>query len=273
MALKAILDTLDGLDASLHEHYKQDPKTNKFVLDMTDAESFPRIVALKDESARHRIAARDAVNKLTPYEALGAVTDIQAKLDKIPELETLANGKFDDKKLDQLVEARIGARVAPIERERDQLKTQLGDANTALDAFRVKDNQRVIADAVRAAALELKVTDSAIEDAIMYAERVFGVDETGKVLTKDGVGVTPGLEAKVWLTDMQTSRPHWWGPSQGGGAPGSRTGNGNVKNPFSAENWNLTEQGNLLRTNRSQAEQMAKAAGTFIGGPKPEARK
>lgn len=107
----------------------------------------------------------------------------------------------------------------------------------------------------------------------MLAERVFEVDDEGNVTTKDGVGVTPGIAADVWLTEMQDKRPHWWPQSQGGGAGGSGGGGAGGKNPFSAEGWNLTEQGRLVRENPEKADQMAKAAGTTVGGGRPAAKK
>ncbi|QFR59625.1 hypothetical protein P6F33_gp24 [Pseudomonas phage Quinobequin-P09] len=99
------------------------------------------------------------------------------------------------------------------------------------------------------------------------------VNEEGKVVTRDGVGVTPGIDATVWLTEMQSKKTHWWGPSQGGGAGGNRSGSGGGANPWSADGWNMTEQGRILKENRSRAEQMAKSAGTTIGGPRPQPRK
>ena len=57
-------------------------------------------------------------------------------------------------------------------------------------------------------------------------------------ITRDNVGVTPGIDPAVWLSEIQAKRPHWWGEMVGTGA-----------------------------------EQMAKSAGTFIGGGKPLARK
>jgi hypothetical protein len=128
---------------------------------------------------------------------------------------------------------------------------------------------RIVTVAVRGAASKLKVVDSAVEDVTLLAERLFTIDETGAVVTKDNVGVTPGISADVWLTDMQAKRPHWWGPSQGGGAGGNRGGNSGVTNPWSKDAWNLTEQGRIYKENSGKAEQLAKAAGTTIGGPKP----
>jgi len=43
-------------------------------------------------------------------------------------------------------------------------------------------------------------------------------------------------------------------------------------NPWSADSWNMTEQGRILRENRTKAEQLAAQAGTKIGAPKPASK-
>lgn len=132
----------------------------------------------------------------------------------------------------------------------------------------------MIGGALGKAARDLKVVDSALEDVELYGERLFEVQEDGTVVTRDGVGVTPGLSPKQWLEDMQGKRPHWWGPTAGGGAGGSRGANTGAGNPWSAEGWNMTEQGNIIRTKgRAEADRLAKLAGTTVGGPQPKPKK
>lgn len=134
----------------------------------------------------------------------------------------------------------------------------------------------MIADAVRSAVGKSKgFQSSAVEDAITLAERVLEIDDSGNVVTKDGVGVTPGVGADVWLTEIQSKRPHWWGETIGGGASGNRGGASGYggNNPWSHDHWNLTEQGRILTTDRKKAEQLAKSAGTSIGGKRPAPKK
>ena len=88
-------------------------------------------------------------------------------------------------------------------------------------------------------------------------------------MTKENVGCTPGISPEVWLNEMQSKRPHWWGPSGGGGAGGSGGQRQFTNNPWTNENWNLTEQGKILMENASRADQLAKSAGTTVGGKRP----
>ena len=201
--------------------------------------------------------------------------DIQAQLDRITELETIAASKnINDEKLNELAEGRVRQRIAPVERQVQTLTGQLQEAQQVIEGYKQKEVTRNIHDNVRAEAGKLKVIDSAVDDVLMYAERVFEVTESGELVTKDGIpGVTPGLSPSVWLTEMQQKKPHWWPQSRGGGANGGGGGGDFANNPFTNENWNMTAQGRLYNENPQKAEQMAKAAGTTVGGPRPPKRK
>ncbi len=195
--------------------------------------------------------------------------EVRSQLDRIPELEAAAQGKLDDTKVNEIVETRLRSRIAPIERERDQLKEKVGEFENEITTYKTANKQRSISDSIRSAATKSKVLPEAIEDALVYGERMFEIDEDGNVVTRDGVGVTPGIGAEAWLTEMQGKRPHWWGPSMGGGArPGSGRNSG--PNPWSKEHWNITEQNRIYRANPKQASDMAQSAGTSIGGLPPE---
>lgn len=280
MALKAVVDKLDDVPESLHGEYKEtvDPKTKAvlFVLDLEGYDSLPATRKLKDENGQHRIAAREAKAKLERYTSLGDPDEVLSKLDRIPELEAAAEGKLDEAKISTIVETRVKAKLAPVERERDGLKTQLGELKTENDGLKGERRTRTIHDAVRGALRKSAgFQGTAEEDALLFAERMLDLDEEGRVVTKDGVGVTPGVDAAIWLQEMQPKKTHWWGPTVGGGAGGNRNGaaGGGGANPFSHDHWNITEQGNIARADRRRAEQLAKAAGTTIGGGRPPARK
>ena len=265
--LKAILDSLEGVETHFHSLYTE--RNGKYELTgiegvKTQADIDRLQTALTKERNDHK-TLKDRFATFGDRKP----EDIIAALDRIPELEAAAKGNLDEAKLNEIVEGRIKSRLAPVERQAQTLQQQLSEANASLEMLRTKDSLRIVTDAVRGAASKLKVVDSAVEDVTLLAERLFTIDETGAVITKDNVGVTPGISADVWLTDMQAKRPHWWGPSQGGGAGGNRGGGSGVTNPWTKDSWNLTEQGRIYKENSGKAEQLAKAAGTTIGGPKP----
>jgi hypothetical protein len=269
-SLAATVDSLDGVPEALHGFYVE--RDGKFHLSVTGLPAQGDVTrlteALRKERQDHN-TLKDRVKLLGDRR----IEDVVADLDRIPELEA-TQGQIDDDKVNTLVEARIKARLGPVERERDQLKGQVAEKDKVIEGHTAKDRTRTIHDRVREDAVKAKLLPEAVEDALLLADRIMEVDEAGNVVTKDNVGVTPGIAPSVWLTDVQKTRPHWWGPSQGGGAGGNRGGGGDTnKNPFTHENWNMTEQGALVQADRAKAEQMAKAAGTTIGGQRPAPRK
>lgn len=271
MALKAILDTIDDLPEDIKKEYVE--KNGKFELQVegmkTQADVDRLQGALTKERNDHKVV-RERLGLLGDRK----IEDVIATLDRLPELEAAAAGKLDETKLNELVEGRIKTKLAPVEREKGQLAQRVQELSGIVEQYQTKDKVRTIHDSVRDAVGKAQgFQSSAVEDALLYAERMLEVNEEGRVVTRDGVGVTPGVDAAVWLTEMQAKKAHWWGPSQGGGAGGNRNGGGAGGNPWSAEGWNMTEQGRILKENRSRAEQLAKSAGTSIGGPRPQSRK
>lgn len=273
MPIPQTLEKLDDIPETFRDSYKE--VDGKYVLATVPGfkaqSDFEKVnEALRKEREDHK-------GTKTKYSVFGDKTpdDILAQLDRIDELEAAAKGKLNEEQISELVEKRLKPKLAPIERELGTYKTKLAEAESKIGEYTAKERQRAITDAVREAIGKSDGFQSAaVEDALLLAERVLEIDESGAVVTRDGVGVTPGVAPGVWLTEIQTKRPHWWGPTQGGGARGG-TGSGvsGGKNPFSAEHWNLTEQGRLIQANRANAEQLAKAAGTKIGGGKPAPKK
>lgn len=198
-------------------------------------------------------------------------TTVEA-FDGYEELKTKAEnaGQVDDDKINAIVEQRIKTRIAPVEREKQKLAEDLKAANDQVTTYQGKERQRTIHDKVREARVAAKIIDTAEEDVLFLAERMFEVTEDNRVVTKDGVGVTPGITADIWLQEMQPKRPHWWPESQGGGATGGKGGGPVGDNPWSAKSWNLTKQGQYYQQHgEAKAEQMAKAAGSSLGATAP----
>jgi len=200
------------------------------------------------------------------------------KLDSIDELEAKVaaggkEGKVDQDAIDRIVETRVKRALAPVERERDTLKTKVTELTTANESLTTEKKTGKIEGQLRAVATDLKVIAPALEDVLLNGRSVFELDEAGRVVTRDGIeGLTPGLDPKAWLTDMQDKRPHWWPTSEGGGANGSGKNMPAGGNPWSAKSWNMTQQGAYLKEHGAEkAQQMARQAGTTVGGPQPKA--
>lgn len=221
--------------------------------------------SLRKERADHKAAK-------TKLRAFGDMDpdEVHSKLDRIDELEAAATGKIDESKLEDMVASRIKTQTAPLERQVTNLTAERDEAREEAAGLSGKLIKRTVHDNIRTAATKAKLRPEAIEDALLIGERLFDVDDnTGQLVARDGVGITPGIDAEVWLTEVRETRPHWWPDSKSAGGRGGN-GAGFGTNPFSADGWNMTMQGQMLRENPEKAAQMAKAAGTTVGGKRPE---
>jgi hypothetical protein len=267
MAVKTFVEDIEDVAEPLREHYKEttDAVTKKtiYVLDTEGKiDLLPAVKQYKTELGAKRQELKVANEKLQAFKVFEGL-DAEEVI-KYPELEAAAAGKLDDEKINGIVEQRVKAKLTPLERETQRLKTELADKDTKLQTFEQKEKSRTILDAVARAGKDVKLLDTALEDAVMLGERHLTIDDEGNVTSKDGLSV------KDWLTDMQSKRPHWWGPTTGGNAKGGR-GGGNLgaANPWTAANWNMTEQTKIFNVDPKRAEQLAAAAGTKLGGRKP----
>lgn len=186
------------------------------------------------------------------------VADVLIDLDRIPELEAQAQGKGNDP---EAIEKIVKARMAPLERQITTLTGERDLLKTDVDGFRSREVKAKIKDAVVSAATTAKVRTSAIDDAVMYAQSVMTVDDSGNVVTKDGVGVTPYMTPADWLADMLPKRQHWLEGSAGGGSQGGRGNGHSGEDPYSADGWNISKQMQLWKADQPLAKRLAEKNG------------
>lgn len=248
-------------------------RDGKFVLTGVNGIKTPEdtnklMTSLKNERKAHA-ATKSNLDRFAEY-------DPEELTNSLSELEQLrlTGGKIDDTQIEELVGQRLTLKTKPLEKQIGTLTEQLAEYQSKVSAYELADTQRNIGDQLTKAATSAKVHSSALQDIAVIGLGIFELDELGNAVTREGIpNVTAGLSPDVWLTDARDNRPHWWPESQNAGARGSGNSGGFANNPFTAENWNMTEQGKMLMQNRSKAEQMAKAAGTTIGGRRPEPKK
>lgn len=232
------------------------------------------VTRLNDSLKKERDDHKATKEKLHVWDGMDHA-EITTKLDRMAELEVAAGNKEEmDSKLEELTEARIKSRLAPVERENVGLKKKLDELQVIADKLQAEKVKRVIDDQVGAACVAAKVLPEAQADVKMLAGVVFEVQEDGTTLTVDNpFGVTPGFSPELFIQEMQEKRPHWWPRSVGGDSPGSGPGGNVSENPWTYENWNLTKQGEIVRTKgMDRAKQLAKLAGTVVGGSRPKPR-
>lgn len=208
--------------------------------------------------------------KLKAFGELDAVATFKS-LDRIKELEAAAEGKLDDKKINEIVEGRISQQTGPLNRQIETLTKERDDAVTLGSTLQVSITKRDMGEQIQEAANIAKVHASAIPDIKLVAMSMMEMNDDGALITKADAIVTPGLNLEGFFKEMGKSRPHWWPESQGGGAGGSKAmGGQGGNNPWSNKHWNMSKQAEIFSSQGSQvAVAMAKAAGTTLGGAKP----
>jgi len=219
---------------------------------------------------------RDSLKKKSEAHGDKSPDDYLVLEDKVAELEAslATSGKPDEEKVNQLVEARIKSRLGPLERDLKKATEALTAEQLITGDLRGTIKKTTVHDAVRAAALKAKVVPTALEDLLFLSERVFDVEEhegNRRIITRDGVGLTPGLSPDDWLTEIGPTRPHIFPPSQGAGSTGGGGGGGlNGDNPWTRANWNVTKQGELTtKHGEDKASVIAKQAGSYFGATSP----
>ena len=241
---------------------------------------------LRDEAGAQRIKQREATKALGLWAKLGESPDsVLELLDSIPELTARAEAAGgDEERLNKTVEARVRQVEGKFGREMEALTaTSTGQAEL-ISSYEGNERRAAIERAVAKAMGNTKqgqIRPEAGEDVLMYAalhmETIEERDDHGRLVitdirSRDGIGVTPGLEADAWLSEMRDKKPHWCVESNGGGAGGSsgRSGAGN-NNPWKGSN--MTARAQYLKEHGAEkAGQMARAAGTTVSGvPLPSA--
>ena len=268
--LKAIYDTQDDIPEAFRELFAE--RDGKFELaEVEGVKTQADVDRLNEALRKERGDHTKTKEKLSAWGDLNP-EETRTQLDRIPELEAHQADGDSQEKIEQIVQGRLQTATAPLERKVSTLEKENGELKTSIADFQAKDTRRQIHDAVREAGVSTKILDTAMDDALMLGERIFEVrEDDGAIVTRDGVGVTPGIRPADWFSEVQEKRPHWWAQSSGGGAGGGSGGGGGFgENPWSEAHWNVTKQGQVIKEKGMEtAERMAKAANSKVGAIAP----
>lgn len=238
--------------------------------------------ALRKEREDHKKTRENLslFGELNPDDVLQKIEGYDALNEQLEALKANGGKGMDDTQVESLVAARVKAALGPVERQRDQIQRRLEETGKSvqereamINELRSGITQDRIERSIRDAAAAAKVISPAINDAVLNSRGLFEIDDlSGKIVTKDVTGVTPGLTPTEWLNDMKDKSPHWWPASLGGGAGGG-LGSGNLsnrENPWSSDGWNVTRQGQYLKQHgMEKAVAMAERVGSKVGATKP----
>lgn len=269
-ALELSYNSEDDIPENAKEYYTKEG--DEWILTGVNGggkKNIDRLTTSLDKERKDHKGTKEKFSKLNGLD----VDEILQRNSEYDELKLRAE-KIDDGKIDEIVNVRIKNKLAPLERENAELKGKVTNYENEVTELKGKETNRKIKGALSKAALAAKVINEAIGDVEDIGARLFEVTEDGQVVSRDNVGLTPGITPEMWLQDLQDKKPYWFPGNVGGGANGSRGSQGaGGKNPWSHEGWNLTEQGKILRDNPEKAGRMAAMHGVDLKAPRRPAKK
>lgn len=273
MPLSVVMDSLNDLSEDIKALYTE--RSGQFYLTgIAGVKAQEDVDRISEGLRKEREDHKETKAALRAFDGLEA-EQVRKDLARLPELELRVKNdpeKFEER-LEELVAARLATSTGPLELELKNLKTENTDLQARVEKADKAERQRQISDAALTAAREQKVQDVAESDVLLFSQSVLTLTDDGRVVVgPNSLGIPEGLEPKDMLSEMKAKKPHWWPPTIGGDARGG-AGGGGGSNPFSNENWNLTEQGRVFQENPERASTLAKAAGTTVGGARPVPKK
>lgn len=264
MALKYQVDSLEGLDETVHSLYKEEG--GKYTLDVEGVKPVAEVEKVQKALDAERKVSKQFKDQFTPWESKFAgktADEIFAQLERIPLLEAESQGKVDPKKHEAVVEQTVKSRLAPIELEREKLKQAINERDQVIESFKAADRRRTIHDAVREMAAKEGFQEAAYSSPegglMILAERHLTINSIGQVVVADdSKAYTPGLAVREALGEIKQAHPYLLKPSVGGGAAGSN-GTSSTANPFKSND--MTERSKFMKANPGKWEALMKQAG------------
>ena len=244
------------------EHLYVEGENGTFTLRApTDIKTVDDTTALNNALVKERSDHKAAKQKLSTFEGLDP-DEVRNQLD---EIESLRAAVKPDTNVDDLVSQRLNAKMSPLQREIEKLKTDLEDRQNKINEFETKQTKSKILSEVTEALAESKIRSEAVSEQLTNAEFIFTVDpDTGNVVTKDGlVNVPVGLTPEQYVAAKKESAPYLWPDSQGADASGSDNTVSTTTNPFdeAGGTFNMTAAAALIKSNPTKAKKLADAVG------------
>lgn len=234
MALKAELESLDGVAEELHQFYPKDEKSGKYYLSVEGLVPKSKLDEFrqnninlnreKDKLARDLDEIKSAYGEVTPDDVAGMKKTLESIKDK---------KVFDDEGIEALVEKRLNA----LRMEHDsQLKAnakRIQELQSESDQWSSKFRRNVIDRAISDAALKAGARPQAVADVVLRGQSMWTLNEQGKPIAKSsdsdvmyGKDGTSPLTPAEWMDILKQEAPHFFEGSSGGGAPGGTNGTG-----------------------------------------------
>jgi hypothetical protein len=205
MALQDEFNSEDEIPETLREHYKQDGE--KWVLDAPGLVRKEKVNGFRDTNIRLMKENEDLQKKFSGVD-LDEYHAFKSQAQKNKEKKLAEAGKDEE---------LFNERVAPLKAEKERIEKEL---SSKLSAYEQELSTLKIDDKVRDFAAKLGARNTAHDDLLLRAHKVFKFEE-GKVVAINGNLGKSGdpLTIGEWMGTLAESAPHLFEPSSGGGAP------------------------------------------------------
>lgn len=241
MKIKYSYDSVADVPQMFKDSYTE--QDGKFVLtgeiDVKTQEDIDKVLGAKQHIDKELGEVKEQL-KLSQKEALESKSKVEV-------LELQIKDGADPAKLQELVETKVKVATEELTKQLAERDERIGDfQNKIYGAEKEKMINGIVGN----------FSDSVKDEANFILNNIFERQEDGTFLTKNAFGLDAGLNSEQVVSKLTQIRPHWGKqntPSNQGGATG---GDGSVKNPFSKESFNRTEQHKLMLENPSLASSL-----------------
>lgn len=231
MKLKAVLESLDGLDDTLKGLYTE--RNGKFYIDAEGVEFEEDVKALKNALQRERDGKKSLTEQLKAFEGIGdpeKALEALNKLNKMEEDNLLSEGK-----LEELLEKRTENMRKDFENQVKALTRAADESKQAAETLRGELSTLKVDNQLQSLGAKIGVRPEAMEDFLYRGRKIFKLQEDGRVLPLDGEkqtifdkdGRNP-LSMEEWGSGMTEIAPHLFAGSSGGGASHQQGTGGSV---------------------------------------------
>lgn len=202
---------------------------------------------------------REMIAALGGREGIERLVALRDKAEDDEAAAALAAGDLEKARavLREAAESRVQARLA-------ELEDRLEAAEAERDRLVADMRAAAVEQAVREAAAQAEVDPDMVPFLLEHVRDRLTLRD-GRVVAADGGDSARGAAEVIADMRRDGSLPAaFFRVGSGGGAPGSGGGPAGVANPWAPESYNLTRQGELLRSNPALARSLAGEAGVTL---------
>lgn len=263
LVISPIVDSLDKVDEKYRELYAE-TTDGKFQLRaelafQSDFENTRN--ALQKERENSKKADKKLKELQSLIDSYDGIDPTAAKGMRT-ELETFKHNESDI--------GKIQALKAELEIKYGELKGQYDEIVKVNEGYVRERKANTLRDRARQALKHSGMPDYALDDGLMYAERMLEISDEGSIRVKKDSGLNTvypeGVAVETWAGILKKEKPHLFGGSIGGGAGGSSEGS------IAIEDWvhsginggiNVTQLAKAASEDPKATLAMAKRAGVY----------